>query len=97
MRGESQGLDVMAANVLGEDVRALEREASIFADESEIVFAKDVLLQIGRELTPQNPLGFGDMAALVVFHNSVPNNTLPIFWSNGNVNDRPWHPLFARA
>jgi hypothetical protein len=97
MRAVHAGLEVMAAEVLGDEVRALSEHAGIFADESEMKFCKDMLLQVGRELTPQNPLGFGDMGALVVFHSSVPNNTLPIFWSNGTVNDRPWHPLFPRA
>jgi AAA domain-containing protein len=97
VREENPGLEVMAANLLGDELLALADDAGIFTDEGETTFAKDMLLQIGRELTPQNPLGFGDMGALVVFHNSVPNNTLPIFWSNGTVNDRPWHPLFPRA
>jgi hypothetical protein len=55
------------------------------------------MIQIGRELTPQSPLGYGDQAGLVVFHNTVPNNTLPIFWSNGRVNELSWKPLFSRA
>jgi hypothetical protein len=93
----SPGVEAIGANVLGDDVRALDTEAAIFADESERRFAEDVLTQIGRELTPQAPLGFGDMGALVVFHNAAPNNTLPIFWSNGRVNERPWKPLFPRA
>jgi hypothetical protein len=28
-------------------------------------------------------MGFGDIGGLVAFHNTVPNNTLPVFWSNG--------------
>jgi hypothetical protein len=43
------------------------------------------------------PLAWGDMAALVAFHNTIPNNTLPVFWCEGKVNDRPWLPLFPRA
>jgi hypothetical protein len=91
------GIEAIGANLLADDVRALDPEAEIFADESERRFAEDVLTQIGRELTPQAPLGFGDLGALVVFHNAAPNNTLPIFWSNGKVNERPWKPLFPRA
>jgi hypothetical protein len=90
-------IEFNAANVFGEEVRALDSEADIFENQEEIKFANDVLIQIGRELAPQMPLGYGDMGALVVFHNTVPNNTLPIFWSSGTVNDRPWKPLFPRA
>lgn len=90
-------VDFLATYVFGDEVRALVSEAGIFADEEEIKFAQDVLMQVGRELTPQIPLGYGDMGALVSFHNTIPNNTLPIFWSSGIVNDRPWKPLFPRA
>ena len=90
-------VEFLAAHVFGEEVNALDSEAGIFANEEEIKFAQDVLMQIGRELAPQMPLGYGDMSALVVFHNTVPNNTLPIFWCSGTVNDKPWKPLFPRA
>jgi len=90
-------LRTTAIRVFGEDVRGLDPEANIFSDAGERKFAQDILLQIGRQLTPQTPLGHGDMAALVGFHNTIPNNTLPIFWSNGRVNERRWNPLFPRA
>jgi len=90
-------ISVLPANTLGPEVVALDPDAAIFADSAEIDFARDVLLQIGRELTPQTPLGFGDQGLLFTFHNTVPNNTLPMFWSNGRVNERPWKPLFSRA
>lgn len=90
-------VDFLATHVFGEEVSALDSEAGIFENEEEIKFAQDVLMQIGRELTRQMPLGYGDMGALIVFHNTVPNNTLPIFWSSGIVNDKPWKPLFPRA
>jgi len=87
----------LAAHVFDEEIRALDEHAGIFQNAGEINFAKDVLLQIGRELYSQHPLGYGDMGVLVAFHNTVPNNTLPIFWSSGIVNEKPWKPLFPRA
>ena len=91
-------VSILPANTLGvlKSV-AFDAEAEIFEDTSEIDFARDVMLQIGRELTPQSPLGFGDQGLLFTFHNTVPNNTLPIFWSNGRVNEKQWKPLFSRA
>lgn len=87
----------VAAHVFDDEVRALHEDASIFENKNEIAFAKDMLTQLGRELTPQIPLGYGDMGTLVAFHDTVPNNTLPIFWASGTVNEKPWRPLFPRA
>lgn len=88
---------LVAANVFGDEVRGLDPRAGIFADDNEVAFAKEVLLQIGRELQPQRPLGHGEMAGLICFHDTIPNNSLPIFWSQGTVSERPWKPLFPRA
>jgi hypothetical protein len=90
-------LPFLTSQMFGEDVRALDREGGIFENPHEVQFARDMLMQIGQELTPQNPLGHKSLAALICFHNTVPNNTLPIFWSNGKVNEKPWKPLFPRA
>ena len=89
---------VLSMTTFDDEVRALSADAGIFEDETERVFAQDVMLQIGRQLVPQNPLGFGDMAALVSFHNTIPNNTLlPVFWSAGSANGREWKPLLPRG
>ena len=80
-----------------DEVRAFQRDARIFADDGERAYAQDVMLQIGRQLVPQYPLGYGNMEALVSFHNTIPNNTLPVFWSMGSVNGHPWTPLFPRG
>ena len=97
LRSSFPKVDFLSAYVFSDEVRALDMEAGIFQNDEEVKFVKDVLLQYGRELTPQYPLGYKDMATLVAFHNSVPNNTLPVFWSGGVVNGRPWKPLFPRA
>ncbi|MCB9694331.1 MAG: ATP-binding protein [Alphaproteobacteria bacterium] len=88
---------VLAARTLDHRVRAFDEDAGIFNDGDELRFARDVMLQIGRQLQPQRPLGFGDMGALFAFDSAIPNNTLPIFWSAGTVNERPWIPLLPRA
>jgi hypothetical protein len=97
IRATEPRLQVSPINVLGPEVRAFDPEAGIFENASEREFAKEVMLQIGRELTNGTPLGYGDQAALLAFHDTVPNNTLPIFWSNGQVNGKSWKPLFPRA
>ncbi|WP_441232765.1 phosphoribosyltransferase-like protein [Bradyrhizobium sp. 1200_D9_N1_1] len=96
VRKRCPGIHVVPANILGDELRACGEDADIFEGETELRFARDVLLQIGRELYPSAPLGFGDIGGLVAFHNTVPNNTLPIFWSNGRVGDKEWKPIFPR-
>lgn len=91
------GIEVVAATLLGDDLRACDEAADIFSDDSERRFAKEIIQQLGRDLSPRAPLGHGDMGALVVFHNTTPNNTLPIFWCSGVVGERPWRALFPRA
>ena len=88
---------VLSMTTFDDEVRALSADAGIFENEGERAYAQDVMLQIGRQLVPQNPLGFGNMAVLVSFHNTVPNNTLPVFWSAGKVNGREWKPLLPRG
>jgi hypothetical protein len=97
VRKEFQGIHMVTANICGDELRACVDESGIFDDANDLRFARDVLIQIGRELYPSAPLGRGDIGALVAFHNAVPNNTLPIFWSNGRVGQRDWKPIFPRA
>jgi hypothetical protein len=96
IRSEFPEITVHSATVFGDELRACSDQASIFSTEDERVFAQDVVQQIGRELVPGTPLGHGAMGVLVIFHNTAPNNTLPIFWSGGSVQERPWKPLFPR-
>jgi hypothetical protein len=92
IHGIDSRIRLFSANLLGPEVRAFDPDSGIFDDPLELEFARDVMIQIGRELTPQTPLGFGDQGMLFTFHNTVPNNTLPVFWSNGRVNEQPWRP-----
>lgn len=97
VEAEFPGVPVLVAHIFGDELRACDEEAGIFDTPAERAFAQDILQQIGRELSPSYPLGHGDMGALVVFYNTTPNNTLPIFWSGGAVQERPWKPLFPRS
>ncbi len=96
IRAEFPDIDIHSAMVFGDELRACNDQAGIFPTEDERVFAQEVVQQIGRELVPGTPLGHGAMGVLVIFHNTAPNNTLPIFWSGGSVQERPWKPLFPR-
>ena len=90
-------VQVLTMTTFDDKVRAFAPDSGIFEDDSERVYAQDVMLQIGRQLAPQNPLGFGNTTALVSFHNTIPNNTLPVFWAAGKANGREWKPLLPRG
>ena len=51
-----QGIHVVAATTFGDELRACADESGIFDDANELRFARDVLIQIGRELYPSGPL-----------------------------------------
>jgi len=68
-------------------------QSNVFSDLVEREFAKSVALKYGKLLVKDNPLGYGNIGAAVVFERSCPNDTLPILWA-----EKPgtWMPLFKR-
>lgn len=48
----------------------------------------------GRALRPSSPLGYKNGQYLLGFSHNTPNNTLPIFWDEGNT--IAWNPIFIR-
>lgn len=46
----------------------------------------------------EQPLGHGNCELLLGFSHNTPNNTLPIFWKNGSINEPTlnWYPIFER-
>jgi len=77
---------------LDESSRAFSEKSAIFSDEASRLTAKSICFKYGSELVKNNPLGYGDSQATVVFENSCPNNTLPILWAQS----KNWIPLFKR-
>jgi len=67
-------------------------QSTVFPDSDERGRAEQAARQAGRGLVKDNPLGYGDCQALVVFEDSCPNNSLPILWSQR----AGWHPLLPR-
>lgn len=48
----------------------------------------------GRQLQPENELGYSNGQLMIGFSHNTPDNALPIFWDEG-VNT-PWRPVFIR-
>ncbi len=57
-------------------------------------FAHQMCTRCGERLYPDFPLGYGDCELLIGFHHNTPDNTLPIFWVDGE--EGGWSPMFRR-
>ena len=58
--------------------------------------AKAFVADLGARVYKSQPLGFGGQGIMLVFPNTVPNNTLPILHSASKSGQKPWRPLFPR-
>jgi len=59
-------------------------------------FAKEMCKNYGNKLFIGHPLGYRDSELLIGFYHNVPDDTLPIIWSEGNGDDIKWYPIFKR-
>ena len=84
--------DVHFCDELGPEDQAFSEVSRAFADPNERERAKQAAEAMGMKVEPRDPLGYRNTQALVVFYDSCPNNTLPIFWSQKG----GWAPLFPR-
>lgn len=77
----------------------LDDMSSVFSDRSMVFYefdsdkekCREMCEYYGKRIKPDAPLGFDDCQYLIGLYYSIPNNTLPVFWSNTN-----WYPLFVR-
>lgn len=51
----------------------------------------------GEKLYKNNALGYKNSQSLVIIEHSSPNNSLPIIWSDNEINGRKWNPLVPRS
>ena len=78
---------------------SLDNRNKIFSDESLCFYkfhslkgaARTMAETYGKDLEPQNPLGYKDGQYSFGFYYNIPNNSLPIFWSSNN-----WNPILQR-
>lgn len=89
-------ITIQPSHTLDDEDRAFSENSSLYADNDERLYAEAVFRHIGEQLQRQNPLGHDNCQALIVFESTVPNNTLPAFWSSGVVDEKNWRPLFQR-
>jgi hypothetical protein len=70
-------------------------ELGFWASVDEREKARALCREIGSRTYKRDPLGFGGQGLLLVFPNTVPNNSLPILHSASR-GDVPWRPIFER-
>jgi hypothetical protein len=95
---------IIVAHPLTEKDRAFSKENPLWDSETDRMRARTWSERVGSALLKsegidhpeENSLGWKDSQALVAFHHNIPNNTLPLFWGRGIVDERQWEPLFER-
>lgn len=91
-RLKKEKVDVISCIDLDETSKTFSDDSmafGLFPEEKELCLR--MCEHYGNLIYPGNPLGFDDAQLLLGFHYTIPNNTLPIFWSHDN-----WVPLFVR-
>ena len=89
--------DLRVCDPLPDDVFAFKPGNNIWKNDDDRERAKALCQDIGVNIYPDAPLGFGDQALLVVFPETCPNNSLPLIYSASRADaKRKWTPLFLR-
>ena len=85
-------MKVICPQVLDEEYRVFSARSLIFPERDRRASARKICELYGMRLAPDSPLGYGDAQLLIGFHHNVPDNTLPVVWSNAH----GWQPLIKR-
>jgi len=85
--------EIYICDILNDSNRCFTDESVIFEDEVERRKAKEIAYKYGIKLQKKQPLGFDGGQLLIVFHDTCPNNSLPILWF---FSESLWNPLFRR-
>jgi len=86
-------LNVISPVIIKEQHRVFSDRSRVFLDGSKRAIAKEICGGYGERLVGKDhKYGFGDSQVLIGFHHNIPDNTLPIFWSDAH----GWEPLFRR-
>jgi hypothetical protein len=83
---------------LDNSFKSLSTESRYFRNAPEDIdreFARAMCIKYGQEIEPNSALGFGECELLIGFEHNIPNNTLPIIWSEGHLT-RHWTPALRR-
>ncbi len=87
--------DLRICDPLDDKHFAFTQRSALWDSLDEAAEAKALCLDLGAKLQKASPLGFESQGMLVVFPNTVPNNTLPILHDTKG-GAEPWKALFVR-
>jgi hypothetical protein len=83
--------------VFDEEDRCFSNNSRIFPDPEEREGFQRFCIEVASKYFPglkgENRIGFNGVASLVVFADTVPNNSLPILWYDSS----KWKPLFPAS
>jgi hypothetical protein len=86
-------VDLRICELIRPEHYAFSPETRIWSGEEERAKARALISELGRQIYPDQPFGYGNLGLLVVFPETCPNNSLPILHATGSGG---WQPLFPR-
>ena len=91
-------IDVRVGELINDSHYAFPKTGyGIWADNEEFEQAESLCRNLGGNIYPDNPLGYGEIGLLVVLPTTCPNNSLPILHSRARApSKKSWNPLFLR-
>ncbi|MET8314584.1 hypothetical protein ABZU78_10730 [Rhodococcus erythropolis] len=97
-RGSDSLFDrVEAVHEMATSESAFSEGSRVYSDckgEVTLKTGRDIAFHYGLKLQPDSPLGYRDGQLLLGLHHNVPDNTLPIFWTDEA--EKSWTPVFPR-
>lgn len=89
---KEKGVEVVACIEIDESSEAFSNSSIVFLNVPQYREPCKIMCEYYGQRISEYPLGYDNSQLLIGFYYSIPNNTLPIFWSNRN----SWEPLFSR-
>ena len=92
------GLNVLSPQVLDCHYKVFSEDSMVFPSNEDRETAKRICELYGCKLVRRaHALGYENSQALLGFHHNIPDNTLPVIWSEKvQTNGKKWSPLFKR-
>lgn len=86
------GFKLICPQILSKEYKIFHESKHVFPETKQRTLARDMCYYYGCSLVQEDhALGYRNSQAIVGFHHNVPDNTIPIIWS-----DREWIPIFRR-
>jgi len=90
---KNTNLKVICPQIFDEEHRVFSDRSFVFPEKGKRDLARQICEKYGGNLEGKKyALGYKDSEALLGLHHNIPNNTLPIIWSD----KKGWFPLFHR-